>query len=261
MISYTIRLWLSCGGITTSRFAERSKKITREIQHVVNEVHHEVSTKTMQGETFDLAYLHLRLHEKLYEKRHGHPPASSTKIHPSMCLPTTDEGCQSENALGKVFGNDLWPIKQPRPMFPNNPDQELVDASDEYACFENEYIHFLRSHSLKRRKKLLHLRTLWLALSQRLLQSEQRYLVARNKMMGTGSVEIEIYAESEERVRTVRQLYTETFKSMRGDGWFDPGEIHGTITRQYLQMSEEDFRHSRDLMKQKQILTTTKFIK
>ena len=215
--------------------------IATELRLILDQVAAEAQERKYKGETLDIEYVHRRAQEKLYEKRMGHASPSALAPNGLLVPPAPIHNLRRIYPLEHLYKGDLWPQSRARPLFPDDADEELIDASDEFVHWEIECMRYLRENELALRKSLPFLKEVWAALSLRLKDAEQRYIAARNKILGLRLVSFEAYVSSEQRLKEVRDMCAETYQAQYRDGWFDPREIKSSASIKFLKLSQKDF--------------------
>jgi len=236
-------------------------KKKRTIDSLMGEIFEESIAAKDRGEKVDMEYVHKRAQERMYENEYGRKPPTKDSLNREKFPEKPQQGLRRLLPFEeKLFENDPWPLERERPLFPQDAVAEFTDASDEYLFWEIEYLKFIRASPYTLRKTLPLLHEAWCALSHRLLAAENRFVAARNKVLGTKQVDPTVYAQTEERVKEVRMMTAETFKSQVSPSPYDPSYIRGTRTGPILKMTEGEFADFEKRLKEERVMAASNMI-
>jgi hypothetical protein len=116
----------------------------------------------------------------------------------------------------------------------------FLDAQDELAHWEREYLVFLRTYPVGLRRALPLYHEHYKHLTHRLVRAECRYLERRDAVVSAGIATPKFYALTEGRIERVRAVYVETHRALTQPN-YDPTKVPGATTGAVIPLNEAQF--------------------
>lgn len=117
---------------------------------------------------------------------------------------------------------------------------EFVDAMDELAHWEAQFLIFVRTVPISQRRSLPFLHEWYRLLVHRVVRAERRFIHVRDAVVAETKASSAVFAQTEKLVENVRAYYAETHRSLSSVN-YDPLRMKKSVLAPVLRMSDEEF--------------------
>ena len=117
---------------------------------------------------------------------------------------------------------------------------EFLDAMDELAYWERQFLIFVRVVPLSQRRSLPFLHEWYRLLVHRVVRAERRYIRVRDALLPRSKASAAVFAETEKLVENVRAYYAETHRSLSSAN-YDPLRMKKSLLAPILRMTDAEF--------------------
>ena len=268
-------------------------KYKKTMDGILNDVMTEAIAQRDKGEKVDSEYINRRFHERVFEQEYGRPAPSKQTAHLHHIPMLPEENVRRLTPF-TLFDQDPWPQRSfaspadrkreaeqgtaavppptadanppPPPagstnaLAEINPKDEFLDAFDEIAFWELKYIDFLRDVPLGQRRSLPIFFDMYKHLTHRLVRAENRFIAARERLLGKAKIRPSSYAATERVVQQVRDIYVETHKSLQRRS-YDPLKAKHCVSGQLMQLSPQQYVEWKEIQRRERALVLDDFMK
>jgi hypothetical protein len=127
---------------------------------------------------------------------------------------------------------------------------EFVDAMDELAHWEKQFLVFVRVAPISQRRSLPFLHEWHRFLVHRVVRAERRYIRIRDALLSQTKASAALFARTEELVEDVRGYYAETHRSLSSPN-YDPLRMKKSVLAPVLRMTDAEFDEWQEVRRQK----------